>query len=702
MYLYIISNPDWIYENKYKYGFTNNINNRLNNSHEQHSYLSIYKYIYKIDITDKYILNYQEYDKIISILSRNIDNLYQLKLYYNYDFENLFNISKHLVNHNGSTEFIYESGLEIFEKVLFNDFKILGLNIEKIDNNDLLIINQNIEKEYNNKKTLVKNNNLFNKNINIDNNNDFILRPYQYDIIKFSIEKLKEDKKIYIELATGGGKSLIIYNIIKTLKPNIILMFSPRIIINNQNIKKDYLNILENNYDIIFDITKPIISNTIILICIQSKNKIYEKIKEYNIKNIFIWFDEAHWCIENMAEEEKELSNFYLNDNNYIDYRCFTSASPNKELIKKNKNIFGKLYSPIKIKDLINQKWLSNINPYIYAEKKDYPNIINNILSNFKNNNKKFGFSFHKDCLNACNLFIKHYQLYKENKTDIKPFILVSEYYNLDNIKLDYNYKDIKIFENTEYSLGFVVQQYNMGYDFNNLDYISITDPKLSYSDIIQSIGRGMRPDKLGINGTNLNKCLDILIPVYINDDYKDNKYDKTLEVFRYLLNNIELSYENIKFINFKEYNKNENKELIKQDIYNGIDDVKIKLFNILKDENKLKWNLKKIIKHLKIKNIHNQKEYNEYRKNNDILNLPENLFLEYKDFKWIDTYKEYECPYYDKKECIKNIKKYYNDEILYNYDDEEKIKYLNKIDNKIPNQCLWAFYGGYKNDYFI
>ena len=36
-----------------------------------------------------------------------------------------------------------------------------------------------------------------------------------------------------------------------------------------------------------------------------------------------------------------------------------------------------------------------------------------------------------------------------------------------------------------------------MGYDFHLLDYMCISDPKLSYADIIQSIGRGIRPDIL-------------------------------------------------------------------------------------------------------------------------------------------------------------------------------------------------------------
>ena len=33
--------------------------------------------------------------------------------------------------------------------------------------------------------------------------------------------------------------------------------------------------------------------------------------------------------------------------------------------------------------------------------------------------------------------------------------------------------------------------------------------------------------------------------------------------------------------------------------------------------------------------------------------------------------------------------------------DDDDKIIFLNNKDNKIPNECLWYFYGGILKDYF-
>ena len=84
-YLYIISNNDWIYEKKFKYGFTTDPHNRILS--EQHSYKSSYIKLYKIEELDHYNLIYQEYDKIISIIGRYY-NIFKEKLE-NYHFHQI-------------------------------------------------------------------------------------------------------------------------------------------------------------------------------------------------------------------------------------------------------------------------------------------------------------------------------------------------------------------------------------------------------------------------------------------------------------------------------------------------------------------------------------------------------------------------------------------------------------------------------------
>ena len=322
--------------------------------------------------------------------------------------------------------------------------------------------------------------------------------------------------------------------------------------------------------------------------------------------------------------------------------------------------------------------------------------------------------SFHNNCDNAYLLFIKHYNHYIKGLTTIHPFLLISEYkgLNLDVIDakiLNYNYRDIKTFEKKENSIGYVVSQYSMGYDFNFIDIIFISDPKLSLKDIIQTIGRGMRPDMLGANGTNLYKVLHIYLPTYLEDDEdKKNKYKKIVEVLKYLLRHIKLTFDDIKFGRKKPKKDDDicdedaNTEDV-CDIYKGDEEVKAKLLDIIRTENKALWNTKKVLKHLSMYDIHNSQDYEHYSNKYIHLGLPvlSSLFTEFKDFAWFNTYKDGECPYYNRNDCIKVIKNIDTDEYCDMDDDNVKIEYLNKYDNRIPNTNLWRFYGGNRGDYF-
>jgi hypothetical protein len=73
---------------------------------------------------------------------------------------------------------------------------------------------------------------------------------YQQDIIKLGVDRLNDINKFYLELATGAGKTFIVFNIIKHLKPDILYCLSPRVEINKQNVGKDNLCILNNEYSV--------------------------------------------------------------------------------------------------------------------------------------------------------------------------------------------------------------------------------------------------------------------------------------------------------------------------------------------------------------------------------------------------------------------------------------------------------------------
>ena len=87
------------------------------------------------------------------------------------------------------------------------------------------------------------------------------------------------------------------------------------------------------------------------------------------------------------------------------------------------------------------------------------------------------GFSFHNSQKSAFYLFYKHYEIYKERKTENKPFLLISEQYELlsdkdvekdeelkdirekcKRIELDYNYINEKVYQENQFSIAYVVK----------------------------------------------------------------------------------------------------------------------------------------------------------------------------------------------------------------------------------------------------
>ena len=358
----------------------------------------------------------------------------------------------------------------------------------------------------------------------------------------------------------------------------------------------------------------------------------------------------------------------------------------------------------------------------IEKESIEYNNLIFNTFNKPKQE-RKMGFSFHNTCNSAYLSYLYHLKEYNNKKIDIKPYLLINEDFikkekenfdnndNDDNINevntikrikkeigvIDY-YNQISSFEKeVEKTLGYVVAKYSIGYDNKNIDIIYFTDPKLSYKDIIQSIGRGTR-----ING---NKKLRIILPTNFNNEVGIN-YKKIENVLKYLLLEIELEFDKI-----KSFKSNNNTNLITTDISNeyycyeeDIDEkspINTMKHNIIVNANE--WTTSKIIKQLKYNNIHTINDYISYSTINKNINLPDiNELLKNKDFNFRDTYNnECECPYYyNKKECIEVIKSYRKELRLINRDNK-KLEFLISVDSKIPNMPLWYFYGNIRDDYF-
>jgi len=736
--IYIKDNPDWNHENKYKYGYVEgngqNLINRLCDSTEEHSESSKFTNIYSFEKTDEYKINcYNEIDKIISLVGSNIDKIKMIEEMYGVELPLLRELNQYLVKSKtkGSNEFIYNNGLPLLIRVLKEEFPKLGLKLVKeyspeeidtINNSSREQLRKQLNEDYSQLLKIKKESRKPIPKMTIQQHKDeyeWFEREYQRTIIEYGIETLSRLHRFYLELATGGGKSYIIYEIISKLKPDTIIIFSPRKNINKQNSSSKYLSILDNEY-LVYDCSvdgdfiefkekcRRENKKMIIVACPQGSNeKVYNIINDNNLSDIFIWFDEAHHTIENWVDKSDNIyTKFFLENTDTITNRIFTSASPDKKHVLQYPQIFGELYSPIKVKELIDLKWLCPINCKILEYDIPNFNLLTWILEGLIDNNKSFGFSFHSRDNNAFNLFYKHYQLYLNSETEIKPYLLIHDVglneINRDkmkDIRLDYNFRSVKHFENKKEfpdvnpkNMAYVVKQYDMGYDFEKLDYIVITDPKVSSKDIIQCIGRGTRPDKKGPNGTNLDKELLIMLPTYVKEE-DNNDYKNIIEVLRYLILDLDMDIEK-QLIKSIDPSVN-SKETVGLD-YKGTTKNSSKLLDLLYTNNILnRVNTKTLNKFCVKYSIKTEQYYYKFKAQNPSLNLKNNLY-EYPGFYWKNVVDPNNEVYYSSKsECKKSKEKLINeyelklneedyDEFLGDIEDNGWIE-LNKYDAKIP-----------------
>jgi hypothetical protein len=179
--------------------------------------------------------------------------------------------------------------------------------------------------------------------------------------------------------------------------------------------------------------------------------------------------------------------------------------------------------------------------------------------------------------------------------------------------------------------------------------------------------------------------------------------YEKIKEVIKYLIIDLELELNRIIIEN--KYNSNKDKiEFEKKKEEDKIIDAEIETIIYDIHNNNKEWTIKKLEIQLLYNNIHNLASYENYKNNNIHLKLPENLFITFPKFDFTNTYRINENPYYNRNECIEAIKKCKN---LLLYEDEiitilELILFLHQNDNKIPNECLWYYYGGSKDDFIV
>jgi hypothetical protein len=523
-------------------------------------------------------------------------------------------------------------------------------------------------------------------------------REYQTEIITHSIKQLALSGKIYIELATGAGKTYLFYRIAENLSPKIIVAFSSRVDINNQNVNKKYLSLLNREYAVFdcsnmgdYDVFSRNNEYHIIVACIHSCDKVYNMLRGGDLDNVCIWFDEAHYGVEKWIDDTSEAKQFLLKDAR-ISNRIFTSASPDMKHVESYPDVFGKLYKPIKVSRLIELGWLCGITPYIFGTDTNSGNINDYNLKHFRDYGASFGFSFHNSRDNAFVLFKNHYESYKSGATRIKPFFLVGDDYKNDemtNIDLDYDYRSVSIFKQQPSSIAYICDMYKMGFDFDELDYLIFSDPKFSWQEIIQCIGRGTRSDKKGDGGINLVKKLKTLLPVFVHDN--ETKYDNIVNVLQYLVYDADIMPNSIEM----DFGIGTGTKTMRMEntTYDGAEDPKAVILDLV-TRKQLKWKHDDFVSLLQKHDIHTREDYNTFCDEYIHLSLPEHPGrIELLDFTWEQTYQT--SPYYSEEECREKIVA-----IMHSNDDLELDEmdnpgeYLHEQDNKIPPIDYKGFYG--------
>ena len=713
--IYISSNSDRNKLKKKKFGYVygdkQKLANRLACSTEQFSdfsyFTNVFSYI-KTDIYDEYDI----IDKLISYGCRYPDYILGLEDKYKTSLPNMKKLFPYLVKgENEFNEFIHDEGVPVLIKALKCDFPKLGLELVKEYSQEELYEIKNMKKLTKSYKKIKEkmrekiNSFKLKRSKKIVKKVTWNTRKYQEDILKDGKEALSTSDKFYLELATGGGKSYIVYNLLNYIKSDTIIIFSPRKKINQQNGNQKYLSIIDDdyelfngsNYDILDDwLEERKNKKKVIVVCTQSHDKIYQKIKEHKVKDISVWFDEAHWGIEKWVDAEDTPSKqFFIRNNEEIKKRIFTSASPDSDKIKSNQDVFGKLYSPIKVKELIDLKWLCPIKTRILEYDNETLNLCDWVIKEFIKTESCFGFSFHSRDDNAFNLFYQHYQAYKNGTTTVKLYLLINNEglsdanrKRLDTIDLNYKFRNDKDFESKEKSIGYVCKKYDMGYDFNKLDYLVFSDAKMSRQDIIQCIGRGTRPDGKGENGLNLKKILNVMLPVYICED--EGSYNNIIEVLRYLVLDLDVDIMDEFIYSGGGVSLTDKKS---RGVNYGGEENKSKLLDLIYQKNILERPTTKILyKFCDKYNITAEEEYNRFKRLNPSIPLKDNIY-EYNGFKWQNVMDPEGENYYGNRDEIEKAE----DQIISQIEDEDELEefyaeleetgwiVLNRYDSKIP-----------------
>jgi superfamily II DNA or RNA helicase len=534
-FIYIKTNKDWDYEKKVKFGVTKDLYQRLNNFKESSSYKFNYLYAFEIiETTNLYdkIIGYKSIDKIFSILCRkNTDKISRF-------IPDIIKIKEYLVNNdsNAGEEFIYKSGLNLFIKILLEDFKNIGVIIKELDVKEInSIINDNdSDSDSDSDETI----NSIDDEIEINDKNDEIIKPYDYqeEILGRINEFYDKNDKGKLIHSCGLGKTITSLFIIEKLNAKSIIIGVPSVALVKQ-FRDEVLKIIKKANVIInknknLDLIKSQLDKNELIVVITTYHSCYKLV---DIKFDFKIGDECHHLVGDSSNLNSKFLKFHLINANKTLFMTATEKIINNSIHSQyiysmdNINQFGNLIDEKSIKWAIDNEKITDYNLCLIRNTREEVEII---LDKLNIDNE------HIDLFIAAYMVLKMFEISNNEishtliyTNTIEHAQLVENYINLIisekliNITNIYNKalhskncmnltEELKLFINAKYGIINCVYLFGEGFNLPQLNSVCIAEQMTSDIRIIQYALRPNRRDK-----EKPNKKATIMLP-YIDDDF--------------------------------------------------------------------------------------------------------------------------------------------------------------------------------------
>jgi predicted helicase len=405
------------------------------------------------------------------------------------------------------------------------------------------------------------------KNINIYK--PHIKRDYQVEFINKCNDHYKNENNGYGNIACGVGKTLMSYWLYKELKPKFTLIGVPSLYLLSQFYKEWSYELNADNYksDILLigsdaDVGEDGYKNNGLMLTTNDE-EIYAKLIEYkygnNKNNVIIIttyqsadkllfasdvlkiqydlgiIDEAHKTCQQLGHQFSFLLN---NKNIKINKRLFLTATPRiyknvgdvgeNVVAMNNETIFGKEIYKYSVRQGIDNKYLCNyqiltlltdnkfISEFIeqnklieWDELKEidsyYLATALMIIKGFQEHDCNHLVTYHNSIANSKDLVTILNNLIEKLKLEIKVFQIDG------GCSIKIRNKIINAFKESKYSILTTARVFNEGVNIPIIDSECFVDARESTIDIIQCIGRSLRPYK--------DKTLaKILVPYFFED----------------------------------------------------------------------------------------------------------------------------------------------------------------------------------------